>query len=600
MSETPQVPYRESKLYRIRHSASHVLAQAVLEMFPTGKIAIGPPIADGFYYDFDLPRTLTPEDLEAIEKRMKEIIKGRHPFVRREVGAAEARALFQDQPYKLELIAGLEAGAEDEDGNPIKERPPISLYTSDKFTDLCGGPHVDSTQQIHPDAVKLTTVAGAYWRGDVKRPLLQRIYGTAFESPAALKEHLHRIEEAKKRDHRRLGTDLDLFVTSDDVGPGLILWTPRGAMVRHVAERFSQEAHLKNGYKWVYTPHIGRAQLWKTSGHLEFYKDSMYAPMTIDEEEYFVKPMNCPFHIQIYKSRKKSYRELPLRLAEFGTVYRYELSGVLHGLTRVRGFTQDDAHIFCRPEQVETEIRRAVNFSLYVLRTFGLSDFTAYISTRPAKAVGRDEDWKKAEAALRAAVEAEGLRYKVDEGGGAFYGPKIDLKLLDAIGREWQLSTVQFDFNLPERFNLEFIGEDGKTHRPFMVHRALFGSYERFFGMLIENYAGAFPLWVAPLQVVLVPIADRHVAWAESVAEELTTAGMRVEVNASSERMNAKIRDAQLLKVPFILVMGDREVEAKKVAVRSREGADQGAMTVAEFLDKTRAEREIGKAVKLG
>jgi threonyl-tRNA synthetase len=583
--------YEDSDLYKIRHSAAHVMAQAVTEMFPgQAKIAIGPPIADGFYYDFDLPRALTPDDLEAIEKRMRQIIGGRFPFQRAEVSAQQAKDQFKDQPYKIELIEGLEQGGLDEYGNATGEKPVISFYTHDTFTDLCRGPHVEHTGKINPSAFKLTSIAGAYWRGDAHKPQLQRIYGTAWRTPDELKQYLWRLEEAKKRDHRKLGKDLDLFSISDDVGPGLILWHPKGARIRVIVEDFSRNAHLQNGYEWVFSPHIGRSLLWETSGHLGFYKENMYSPMDIEGEDYYAKPMNCPFHIQIYKSHMRSYRDLPRRYAEYGTVYRYEMSGVLHGLTRVRGFTQDDAHIFCRPDQVEDEISRALEFSLYILRAMGLTDFKAYLATRPEKYVGEVADWDKATDALRRAVEQAGVPYELDEGGGAFYGPKIDLKVNDALGREWQLSTIQFDFNMSERFGLEYTGEDGQPHRPYMVHRALLGSMERFFGVLIEHFAGAFPLWLAPVQVQVIPIADRHNAYAQQVAARLKAEGFRVEVDERSERMQAKIRDAQLQKVPFMLVVGDKEAEQGAVAVRRRTGEDLKSKPLDEFIALARAE----------
>ena len=590
MSNAPE-RYEESELYKIRHSAAHVMAQAVMELFPgQAKIAIGPPIADGFYYDFDLPRALTPEDLETVEKRMRQIIGGRHPFRRAEVSAEQARAQFGEQPYKLELIDGLEQGGVDENGNPLEEKPVISFYTHDTFTDLCRGPHVEHTGKINPSAFKLTSIAGAYWRGDAKRPQLQRIYGTAWRTPDELKQYLWQLEEAKKRDHRKLGKDLDLFSVSEDVGPGLILWHPKGARIRVIVEDFSRNAHLENGYEWVFSPHIGRSLLWETSGHLGFYKENMYSPMDIEGEAYYAKPMNCPFHIQIYKSHMRSYRDLPRRYAEYGTVYRYEMSGVLHGLTRVRGFTQDDAHIFCRPDQVEDEISRALEFSLYVLRAMGLTDFKAYLATRPEKYVGEAADWDKATAALRRAVEHAGVPYEMDEGGGAFYGPKIDLKVNDALGREWQLSTIQFDFNMAERFGLEYTGEDGQPKRPYMVHRALLGSMERFFGVLIEHFAGAFPLWLAPVQMQVIPIADRHNDYARQVAARLKAEGFRVEVDERGERMQAKIRDAQLQKIPFMLVVGDKEAEQGAVAVRRRTGEDLKSKPLSEFIALARAE----------
>jgi threonyl-tRNA synthetase len=575
--------YEESKLYRLRHSAAHVMAQAVLEKFPEGKVAIGPPIEDGFYYDFDLPRPLTPEDLEEIEARMREIIKHDSAFVKEEVSADDARRIFADQPYKLELIDGLEEGGVDEHGNLVDEKPVISIYKSDAFVDLCRGPHLESTGKIHPKAIKLMNVAGAYWRGDEHKPMLQRIYGTAWLSPDDLKQYLWRLEEAKKRDHRKLGRELDLFSISDDVGSGLVLWHPNGAKVRFLAERFWEDEHLRNGYDFVYTPHIGKADLWQKSGHLGFYAENMYAPIEIEDQQYFLKPMNCPFHIEIYKSDIRSYRDLPIRYAEKGTVYRYERSGVMHGLMRVRGFTQDDAHHFCAPSQMPAEIDFVLLFSLNMLRSFGFKEIKAYLSTRPEKAVGEPERWQAAEAALEAALKRADLPYQVDEGGGAFYGPKIDLKIKDALGREWQLSTIQFDFNEPERFDMTFIDEDGQAYRPYMIHRALLGSIERFFGVLIEHYGGAFPVWLAPVQVVIIPIADRHVAYAKEAAAELKAAGLRVEVDDRSDRMNAKIRDAEKQKIPYMLVVGDREMEEQAVDIRRRSGERLGAMKVVDF-----------------
>ncbi|HIQ05887.1 MAG TPA: threonine--tRNA ligase, partial [Anaerolineae bacterium] len=563
---------------------AHVMAQAVLEMFPEGKIAIGPPIEDGFYYDFDLPRPLTPEDLEQLEKRMRQIITGRHPFVRREVTPEEAREIFKDQPYKLELIDDILSRGTDEYGEKVEGPPIVSTYRHDNFEDLCRGPHVEHTGQIPPDGFKLLSVAGAYWRGDERNPMLQRIYGTAWKSKKELQAYLRRLEEAKKRDHRRLGKELDLFSTSpDSVGGGLILWHPKGALVRHLTEEHCKKRHLEAGYQFVYTPHIGRATLWQQSGHLDFYKENMYAPIEIEGQAYYLKPMNCPFHVEIYKSRMRSYRELPLRYAEWGTVYRFERSGVLHGLTRVRGFTQDDAHLFCRPDQMPAEIDRVLQFSLSILRDFGFEDFELCLSTRPEKRVGDDQHWDEAEAALLESLQRSRLPFDIKEGDGAFYGPKIDIYVRDALGRPWQLSTIQFDFNLPERFDLHYIAPDGSQQRPYMIHRALLGSMERFFGVLIEHYGGAFPVWLSPVQAILIPIADRHNAYAEAVAERLQAGGVRVEVDSSSDRMNAKIRNAQLQKIPYMLVVGDREMEEKTVNLRLRTGEKRGTMSVDEF-----------------
>lgn len=586
--------YEESELYRIRHSTAHIMAQAVVEMFPDqAKVAIGPPIEDGFYYDFDLPRPLTPEDLEGIELRMREIIAEDHPFERKELSADEGREVFVDQPYKIELIDGLEMGGVDEYGEPIEVTPEISTFTHATFTDLCRGPHVERTSQIEPDAIKLLNVAGAYWRGDEKRPMLQRIYGTAWKTSDELENYLWKLEEARKRDHRRLGRELDLYSVSDEVGPGLILWHPKGGMVRKLAEDYSRDEHEKGGYDFVYSPHIGKTGLWGKSGHLDWYREYLYAPLDIEGQEYYLKPMNCPFHMEIYKSRTRSYRDLPLRYAEWGTVYRYERSGVLHGLLRVRGFTQDDAHLFCRPDQMPDEIDRVLAFSLHILRAFGFEDFRAYLSTRnPEKAIGTAEEWEAPTEALRMSLERAEIPYQVDEAEATFYGPKIDLKLRDALGREWQLTTIQFDFTLPERFDLNYIGEDGQEHRPYVIHRALMGSLERFMGVLIEHFAGAFPVWLSPVQAVIIPIADRHLEYAGTVAERLKEAGLRIEIDARSERMNAKIRDAQLQKVPYMLVLGDREAESGAVAVRLRSEEDLGAMPVEDFIKRAQDDIE--------
>jgi threonyl-tRNA synthetase len=591
--------YEDSHLYRLRHSAAHVMAQAVMEMFPEGSLAIGPAIEEGFYYDFDLSRPLTPDDLEVIERRMREIIADDHEFVGREVQVEEAKKIFDGEPYKLDLIEGLVSGGVDEDGETTGTAGQadgasmsLTIYRHDDFEDLCRGPHVERTGQINPDAVKLLKVAGAYWRGDERNPMLQRIYGTAWETAEELESYLERVAEAEKRDHRRLGAQLDLFsIQPDQMGPGLILWHPKGALMRHIAEEFCKAEHMANGYDLVVTPHIGKRALWETSGHLGFYTDSMYPPMEVDGQEYYLKPMNCPFHILIYQNSLRSYRDLPLRYAEWGTVYRYERAGVLHGLLRVRGFTQDDAHHFCRPDQMPVEIDFVLGFSLHLLRSFGFSEFNAYLSTRPSddKAVGDPAQWREAEAALEESLKRSGIAYDIDEGGGAFYGPKIDLKVTDAIGRQWQLTTIQFDFNLPERFDLTYVGEDGQPHRPYMIHRALLGSMERFYGVLIEHYAGAFPVWLAPVQATLIPIADRHIEYAEQVATRLKETGLRAEVDDSSDRMRNKIRKAQEQKVPYMLVVGDKEVESGAVAVRLRTGQDLGPQPIDEFISLAQA-----------
>lgn len=592
--------YEETEIYRIRHSAAHVMAQAVMEMFPEeAKIAIGPPIEEGFYYDFDLPRPLTPEDLEKIEARMREIIEGDHGFRKEVVSADEARARFEDQPYKLELIEGLEEGEVDEMGEPIEEKPEISLYQHDTFVDLCRGPHVESTGKINPHAVKLMSVAGAYWRGDENKPMLQRIYGTAWQSASELEEYLDRLQEAQERDHRTLGRELDLFSFSEEVGPGLALWHPHGGRIRAQVEDYWAERHREGGYERVYTPHIGKSSLWETSGHLKWYEEGMYAPIEVEEQEYYLKPMNCPFHIQIYKSGIRSYRDLPLRFAEFGTVYRYERSGVLHGLMRVRGFTQDDAHLFCRPDQMEEEIQGVLEFSLSVLRDFGFEDFDIDLSVRDpndlGKYAGRNEDWEMAESALVKAIDRVGLDYRRVEGEAVFYGPKIDIQVRDALQRSWQITTIQFDFWLPEAFQMEYVGHDGEPHRPYMVHRALLGSMERFFGVLVEHYKGAFPVWLAPVQTILIPITDRHVAYAREVAGRLRGEGLRVEVNTRSDRMGAKIRDAQNQNIPYMLIVGDREAEDGTVSLRLRTEEDLGAVSVEAFLARAQmaiAERQ--------
>ena len=568
-------------LETMRHSAAHVMAAAVRRLWPDALFDIGPDTEDGFYYDFDLKHRLTVEDFPAIEAEMAKIVAENVPFVREEKTRAEVMELMtkRGQKYKLERLAD------------IPEGETISLYHCGDFTDLCRGPHVASTGAVK--AFKIQSVAGAYFRGDEKNAMMQRLYGTAFLTQADLDAHLKMLEEAKLRDHRVLGRDLDLFSIQESVGPGLVHWHPKGARIRSIIEEFWRKEHYRAGYEMLYTPHIGRANLWETSGHLGFYSENMYAPMEVDEQRYYIKPMNCPFHIQIYKTHKRSYRELPLRWAELGTVYRYERAGVLHGLMRVRGFTQDDAHIYCTEEQVESEVREAVRFAIAMWRAFGFENITAYLATRPEKAVGEPARWELAQRSLEAALKAEGIAYELDEGGGAFYGPKIDLKTRDAIGREWQMSTVQFDFNLPERFDMVYTGADGKEHRPYMVHRALLGSLERFFGILIEQYAGAFPLWLAPVQVSLIPVTDKQIAGAQAIAAQLKEKDFRVQVDDRPEKMGAKIRDAQLQKIPYMLVLGGRELENGTVSVRSRVAGDLGAMALEAFVAKMDAERQV-------
>jgi len=576
-----------------RHSLAHLMAASIQEMFPEAKFGVGPVIEDGFYYDVYLNRTLTPDDLQAIEKRMREKVKQGLRFERSELPMDQATTMFSsmNQDFKVELLRDLKtrgttAVADLDDTNLVGGSvSDVSVYKTGGFTDLCRGPHVSSTVEIDPESFRLTRVSGAYWRGNQDREQMQRVYGVAFETKKEMEDYFVRLEEAKKRDHRKLGQELDLFsINPDSVGGGLILWHPKGGLIRHLVEDYCKKQHLEGGYDFVYTPHIGRASLWETSGHLGFYAENMYAPIKIDEQLYYLKPMNCPFHVNIYKSSVRSYRDLPIRLAEWGTVYRFERSGVLHGLTRVRGFTQDDAHLFCRPDQMPAEIDRVLDFSVNILRAFGFDSFEVYLSTRPPKRVGREEDWDTAEAALEDTLKRSGIKYQINEGDGAFYGPKIDLLVKDAIGRPWQLSTIQFDFNLPERFDLSFIGEDGAQHRPFMVHRALLGSMERFFGVLLEHHSGALPVWLCPVQAVLIPIADRHVEYCKQVAERLKKAGLRVQIDAGTERMQAKIRNAQLQKIPYMLVAGDREQENGAVSVRLRSGEDLKSKSVDEFL----------------
>lgn len=546
------------------------MAHATKELFPGAKLAIGPATEDGFYYDFDIEKTLTPEDLGRIEEKMAEIVRRGTPFVRKVVSKKAAIELFEraGERYKVELLNEI----------PGEE---VSLYEEDGFTDLCRGPHVPSTASIK--AFKLLSIAGAYWRGDEKNKMLQRIYGTAFSEEKDLKEYLAFLEEVKKRDHRKLGKELDLFSMTDDIGAGLILWHPNGAAIRKVIEDFWREEHFRADYKILFSPHIAKLNLWQRSGHWDFYRENMYSPMEIDNIEYELKPMNCPFHIQVYRSSLRSYRDLPIRYAELGTVYRYERSGVLHGLLRVRGFTQDDAHIFCREDQIEDEILRVLDFTLFVLKTFGFTEYDVYLSTRPKKYVGSLENWERSTEALKRALEMKGLTYSIDPGEGVFYGPKIDIKVKDFLKRAWQCSTIQVDFNNPERFDVTFRGADGKEHRPIMIHRALMGSLERFFGILIEHYAGAFPVWLSPLQVAVLTIAERHSEYASGIAERLRAEGVRTELNIENEKIGHKIREATMRKIPYLVIIGDKEIAGEKLSVRKRNGETLPSMTEKDF-----------------
>ncbi len=571
------LPESPDGLEILRHSTSHIMAAAVKKLFPEAKVAIGPSIDNGFYYDFDISRNFVPEDLPLIEKEMDRLIGSNLQFTRLTMPKAEAKAFFAErgEKYKLELI----------DAIPDET---VGIYTSGDFTDLCMGPHIPSASKIK--AFKLLSIAGAYWRGDEKNPMLQRIYGTAFNDKKELDEYIENLEEAKKRDHRKLGRDLDIFNFYDEGGPGLVYWHPNGGLIRKIIEDFWREEHLKRGYDLVYTPHIARIDLWKRSGHWDFYHENMYSPIDIDEQQYILKPMNCPFHILIYNSKPKSYKDLPVRTAELGTVYRYERSGALHGLLRVRGFTQDDGHIFCTPEQLEDEVKACVKFALYMIETLGFKEYEVNLATRPEKYAGTEEEWDKAEATLRHAVETLGLKYVTDEGGAVFYGPKIDVKMKDALGRLWQGPTVQFDFNLSRRFDVKYKGADGQEHHVFMVHRALFGSLERFMGNLIEHYGGAFPVWLMPIQVMMIPVSDKHASYCDEFADKLREQGIRVKVDSRNEKVNYKIREAQLDKIPYMLVAGDKEIENKTVSVRHRKDGDLGVMFFEDFLEKLKSD----------
>ncbi len=563
-----------------RHSTSHVMAQAVKELYPDVRLGIGPSISDGFYYDFDLNDTFTPDDLVKIEERMQKIIEADRPFVRKVLSKEDAIRLFKErgETYKVELISDIEDYE-------------VSLYEQDGFVDLCRGPHLPSTGWIK--SFKLLSTAGAYWRGDEKNRMLQRIYGTSFPDSKALSTYLERLEEAKKRDHRRLGKELGLYSIYEEIGPGLILWHPKGARIRSIIEDFWKREHYRQGYNLVYTPHIARSDLWKTSGHWEFYRENLFSPMDVEGSEYIIKPMNCPFHIHIYKSRIRSYRDLPVRYAELGTVYRYERSGVLHGLLRVRGFTQDDAHIYCRQDQIEGEIKRVLELTMFILRTFGFDEFDIYLSTRPEKFVGSIEDWDRATGALRSALEASDFRYEIDPGEGVFYGPKIDIKIRDSLGRSWQCSTIQVDFNLPQRFQVEYVDKDNTHKQAIMIHRALMGSLERFFGCLIEHYAGAFPLWLAPVQVMILTISDKVDDYAVKIYNTLRGEDVRVELDNRNEKLGLKIREAQMAKVPYMVIIGEKEKDKGLLALRSRDKGQMGETSIEDFISLLKDEVKI-------
>ena len=561
-----------------RHSSTHIMAQAVKEVFPTAQLTIGPALDDGFYYDFAFDRPFTPEDLEKIEARAIEIMKRGLTVTRSELSKQDAIKFFQErgEGYKVELI------------NSFHDASPISLYRQGEFVDLCRGPHLPTTGYV--GAFKLLSTGGAYWRGDERNPMLQRVYGTSFPTKKELDAHLAKLEEIKRRDHRKLGKELDLITIQDEIGPGLVLWHPKGSLIRLLIENFWREQHIKDGYDLVYSPHVARLDLWKTSGHVDYYRENMFASMKLEGSEYQLKPMNCPFHIMIYKSHMRSYRDLPIRYGELGTVYRYERTGVLHGLLRVRGFTQDDAHLFCRPDQIEAEVSRVLDFTFFVLGTFGFTEFEVYLSTRPEKSVGSEENWTIATNALEAALKSRGVAYEVDPGEGVFYGPKIDIKIKDVLGRSWQCSTVQVDFNNPERFKLAYTGEDGKAHQPIMIHRALMGSIERFFGILIEHYAGAFPTWLAPVQAVVLTITDNQQEFAAKIVSTLKSHGFRVEADIRNEKIGFKIREAEKNKIPYMLVVGDKEVQSGMVSVRGRSGANHGSLPIEAFLELLRTD----------
>ena len=586
------------QLERIRHTCAHIMAMAVQKLFPGTKVAIGPVTDTGFYYDFDCPVSITTDDLGKVEAEMRRIIKANFPIIREQVKREEIKREIAalDEPYKLEILAKIPSEQTITRyfiGSPDGAKPESSLFIVDNIKtnradsywwDLCAGPHVDFTGEINQKAFALLSVAGAYWQGDETKPMLQRIYGTAWKTPEDLQTFLKQREEALRRDHRKLGQQLDLFSIQEDAGGGLVFWHPKGAIIRYIIEEYWRKSHLESGYQLLYTPHIANLELWKTSGHYDFYSENMFDSMEVEKQAYQIKPMNCPFHVLTYKNKLHSYRELPLRWAELGTVYRYERSGALHGLMRVRGFTQDDAHIFCLPNQIADEILGVLNLTENILSDFGFNNYEVNLSTRPSKSVGTDEVWELATAALKEALDTKGWNYIIDEGGGAFYGPKIDIKIQDAIGRLWQCSTIQVDFNLPERFDMQYVAADDTKQRPIMIHRAIFGSIERFFGILIENYAGDFPLWLAPIQCRLLPVSDEVREYAESVAMELHKEGLRVEVDSSGERLGKQIRNSELEKIPVVAVVGKREMENQTLSVRTRQAGDLGTLSVNETM----------------
>lgn len=575
------------KIETVRHSLAHILAYAVQELYPGTKFGIGPAIENGFYYDFELPRTISPEDLPKIEKKIQELIKQNIKFEKKLISKKEAKEIFKNQPYKLELI-------EEKGQTPAKltEVRPLQIYQSGDFVDLCKGPHVKSTKEINPEAFKLTKIAGAYWRGLERNPMLTRIYGVAFKTKKELENYLLKEAEAEKRDHRILGQKLELFLFDEEVGAGLPLWMPKGTLLRKTIEDYLYQELKKEGYLWLATPHIGKLQLWKASGHWDLYRENMFSPIKIDEEEYELKPMNCPFHLKIYQSKIRSYKDLPLKYAELGTVYRYERSGVLHGLVRVRGFTQDDAHVFCTAEQLSTELTKLLKHGFKILKTFSFKDYDIYLSTRPEKYAGTEKMWKKAENVLKYVLEKLKLKYQIDPGGGVFYGPKIDIKIKDSLGRPWQCTTIQVDFNLPERFNLTYIDAKGRKQKVIMIHRALLGSIERFIGVLLEHYGGALPLWLAPEQIWIIPVGSRHEKYAQEIGKRFQISGFRFQVKDENETVSKKIREGEIQKIPYLLVVGDKEIKTKSVRVRQRGKGDIGIIKLTKFLEKIKIEIE--------